>query len=165
MSNAVTSLVDRAKKPETVKVARYSIVSVISLVVTVITNFIALQILGGHPMYSTLIAAVAGAIPSYYLNRAWVWGKTGKSHMRKEVIPFWVMAAIGLFFGMGSTSVAHALTEDMSPLWQSILTTTALVASYGGLWLGKFVLFNKVLFVHHPKDLDPVLDGRSGIPT
>ena len=27
------------------------------------------------------------------------------------------------------------------------------------------VIFNKILFVHHPDDLEPVLDGRTGLPT
>lgn len=165
MSNAVTSLKERAKHPETVKVARYSAVSVISVGVTTITQFVSLLILGGHPVISTLIAAVCGAIPSYYLNRAWVWGKSGRSHMRKEVIPFWIMAAVGFFVASGASAAAHRITEGMSPTLQSVITTTALVFAYGGLWLGKFILFNRVLFVKHPEDLDPVLDGRSGIPT
>ena len=35
-------------------------------------------------------------MPAYYLNRAWVWGKRGKSHLTKEVVPFWAFAFSGL---------------------------------------------------------------------
>ena len=32
-------------------------------------------------------------------------------------------------------------------------------------WIGKFIFFNKVLFRTHPDDLEPALDGRTGLPT
>ena len=37
----------------------------------------------------------------------------------------------------------------------------------GVLWVGKFVIFNQILFKAHPETLDdePALDGRTGIPT
>ena len=41
----------------------------------------------------------------------------------------------------------------------------AALAAFGVLWVAKFVIFNKILFVHHLEDLDPALDGRTGLPT
>jgi putative flippase GtrA len=40
--------------------------------------------------------------PSYYLNRTWTWAKRGKSHLRKEIIPFWTMSLFGIGFSNGS---------------------------------------------------------------
>ncbi|HEX2117654.1 MAG TPA: hypothetical protein VHF91_00595, partial [Acidimicrobiales bacterium] len=34
----------------------------------------------------------------YYLNRKWAWGKKGKSHLMKEIVPFWSLALLGLIF-------------------------------------------------------------------
>ena len=43
----------------------------------------------------------------------------------------------------------------------------AALAAFGVLWVGKFFILNKVLFVHHPEELEeiPALDGRTGLPT
>ena len=35
-------------------------------------------------------------VPTYYLSRAWVWQKRGKSSIYAEIIPFWVMTFLGL---------------------------------------------------------------------
>ena len=50
---------------------------------------------------------------------------------------------------------------------QTLVVMGAALGSFGVLWLGKFVFFNKVLFVHHPETLEdaPALDGRTGLPT
>jgi hypothetical protein len=39
------------------------------------------------------------------------------------------------------------------------------LAAFGSLWVGKFVIFNKVLFAHREAELEPALDGRTGVPT
>ena len=40
------------------------------------------------------------------------------------------------------------------------------VGAFGVLWIGKFMIFNELLFKHHPEVLEgePALDGRAGIP-
>ena len=45
---------------------------------------------------SNLIAVTLSCIPSYLLNRYWVWGKRGKNHFWREVMPFWAIALVGL---------------------------------------------------------------------
>jgi uncharacterized membrane protein len=45
-----------------------------------------------------------------------------------------------------------------------LLVEFAVLSAYGILWIGKFIIFNKILFVHHPEDLEPALDGRTGLP-
>ena len=39
------------------------------------------------------------------------------------------------------------------------------LAAFGVLWVAKFVILNKVLFVHRPEQLPEALDGRTGLPT
>lgn len=164
MSDLVSTVRARATDPETIKVVKYGMVSGVSVVVTLATLRIALHF-DVRPWVAQSMASIAGAIPSYYLNRAWVWGKTGKSHMRKEVIPFWIMFAVGFFVAIGCVSIMDHFTTDLSKAWQDNLNTAASFLAYGGLWVIKYLIFNKFLFANHEEDLDPVLDGRSGIPT
>ena len=43
----------------------------------------------------------------------------------------------------------------------------AALGAFGVLWVGKFIVFNEVLFKHHHEVLEdaPALDGATGIPT
>src|ERR1039458_10652131 len=68
------------------RIARFVSVSVASTAVsfTVISLFYGLKIIRGE-VDATLFGNLVGAIPSYSLNRRWVWRKSGRSHLRKEV--------------------------------------------------------------------------------
>ncbi len=113
---------------------------------------------------STLATAIA-AVPNYEMNRKWAWGKSGRSHLWKEVVPFWVLAFIG--WGISTISV-HAMEDyakqhHFTHLASTASVTIVYVGAFGVLWIAKFIIFNKVLFVHHLEDLPPELDGRSGV--
>ena len=47
------------------------------------------------------------SVPAYYLNRTWAWGKSGRSHVFQEVVPFWTMTPIGITISIGTASLAH----------------------------------------------------------
>ena len=38
---------------------------------------------------------VLTSVPAFLLNKYWVWGKRGRAHMRREVIPFWLFTVAG----------------------------------------------------------------------
>ena len=48
---------------------------------------------------------------------------------------------------------AHHITS--SRLGVTLLVMASNIASFGVLWLGKFVILNKVLFAHSPVDVRP----------
>ena len=63
--------------------------------------------LDGTVSYSAEIPALSGlfdgteelvsvvSIPAFLLNKYWVWGKRGRAHMRREVLPFWLFTVAG----------------------------------------------------------------------
>ena len=106
-------------------------------------------------------------MPSYELNRKWAWGKSGPSHLWKEVVPFWALAFLGLAFSEWAVVVAGHWARDhhLVRVARSALVNAAALGAFGVLWVGKFVIFNKVLFAHHEQDLDAAFDGRTGLPT
>jgi putative flippase GtrA len=149
------------------KWVRYSAVSVISVIVSEILLFVAFGLLHWSARASNVWAVCLSAIPSYWLNRAWAWGKRSRSHLLKEVVPFWGMALIGLAF---STWAADYAETNSPRITSSHFVTTVIVmgaslAAFGVLWIGKFVILNKLMFGTHPQELAPALDGRSGLPT
>lgn len=160
------------------KLAKYTAASVVAVIVTQIVLFYLTDFRGMKGGRAQLIASSIAAVPSYYMNRSWVWAKSGRSHFRKEVLPFWIMVFVGLgfatFVSMLTDLYIHNNGLQDRLLWfgskslslRTLLIQISSVASFGFLWVGKFIIFNKILFAHRPKDqLDPVLDGRSGLPT
>lgn len=169
MALSFTALKDRARSPGGQKAIKYTLVSVIAVAVTQVA--LALIYLGlGWTARSANIAAVSiGALPSYYLNRSWAWGKRGRSHLMKEVVPFWALALLGLVFSTFTTAWAEdfAVARYDSQLVRAVFVNGGSLAAFGVLWVAKFMIFNKVLFKTHPEELEdaPALDGRTGIPT
>jgi putative flippase GtrA len=119
----------------------YSAVSVIAVLTSQITLVICHALLGMGAEWSNIVAVAAGTVPSYELNRSWVWGKTSKSHLWKEVVPFWVLSFIGLVFSTVVVSVATEWWEDTT-----IVVQGANLFAFGVLWVGKFLLLHYVLF-------------------
>ena len=116
----------------------------------------------GSAADSNLLATSIATAPAYYLNRTWTWGKTGKSHLMKEVVPFWTIAIVGVLL---STLAVHFAAAEAHHITKSKLGVTALIEfanffTYGVLWVGKFMIFNRYLFntpsvVSGPEDLSP----------
>jgi putative flippase GtrA len=130
---------------------KYSVVSVVSTVVSLggLALFYGVLQLSSAAWCNLMATAIA-TVPSYYLNRTWAWGKTGKSHLMKEVVPFWVVAVLSALISTGVVRVAelwaHHITHSHSTI--TLIVEAANFATYGALWIGKFVLFNKLLFKH-----------------
>jgi len=130
---------------------RYSLVSVISVIVSQVVLFIAQSFWSART--SNIIAVCVSAVPSYYLNRAWAWGKSGKSHFMKEIVPFWALAFLGLVFSTWAADFAESWAHDHtgSELTIRLIVNGAALAAFGVLWVAKFFIFNKVLFAHQPE--------------
>lgn len=146
------SILDRVNIPGGQKTIRYAAVSVVAILVSQITLYICYGIFKTGETPAQLTSFVTSMIPSYYLNRMWVWGKGGKSHFLKEVVPFWVIGIVQLMISLAFVPWAQNFVDDATTS-HSLRTTGFLVNNlliYGVMWVGKFMLFNKVLFKHHP---------------
>jgi putative flippase GtrA len=145
-----SALLERARSPEGQKALKYTAVSVISVLVAYSTLFVVYVVLHVWAARgSSIFATCVGAVPSYYLNRRWAWGKTGRSHFRKEIVPFWVIAMIGLAFSTWATDFteSHVASITSAHLLQKLLVTGSYLGAFGVLWVAKFIVFNKFIFV------------------
>ncbi|MDA8392855.1 MAG: GtrA family protein, partial [Actinomycetota bacterium] len=144
------------------KAVRYSAVSAISIAVSSVVLFVTYGILRvGSATECNVIATAVAAVPSYYLNRKWAWGRTGASHLWREVVPFWVVAFIGLMFSIWAVRLAVQVCGalHLEHLATSVVVDISAFGSYGVLWVAKFGLFNRWLFV----DRSVVRSARSGL--
>lgn len=132
------------------KLFRYTMVSVISTAVSLFTLGIVFGVLRvWTEVPSTVFANVVAAFPSYWLNRKWAWGKGGRSHLVKEVLPFWVMSAASIAFSMVGAQVARDVGRDwhLAHLEQTVLVLGANVLSFGIFWVLKLMVFNRTFKV------------------
>lgn len=155
-------LVDKLRSPQGQKLFRYSVASAVAVIVSLIFLEFFYGVLKLTEVPSSVLATTISAIPNYFMNRKWAWGKEGKSHLWREVVPFWSLALIGLILSTVSVKLmgSYAKSHDFSVLTRNISVAIVYVGAFGLLWVGKFVIFNKVLFVHHPpRNLPGGLDG------
>jgi putative flippase GtrA len=137
------------------KIFRYSMVSVISTVCSLFVIAIVYGVLHiWSEVPSTVFGNVVATFPSYWLNRKWAWGKHGRSHFWKEVVPFWIMAAAGIAFSIVGASIArhYSVKYQLSHLETTVLVLVANVMSFGIFWVLKLFAFNKLF--HHQVELE-----------
>lgn len=147
MKKALVRLWRFSRTPDGVKVVRYTLVSVISALVSLLVLTIVFGVLRlWSEVYSTLFANIMAGIPSYILNRRWVWGRSGRSHIWREIVPFWVMSIIGILFALYTASLAHdyANSHHLHHLARTVLVVGANIAAFGVLWLLKFIILNRL---------------------
>ncbi|MCU1355284.1 MAG: hypothetical protein JWM89_702 [Acidimicrobiales bacterium] len=100
------------------------------------------------PGWANLVATAVGTVPSFELNRRWVWGKTGHRSIGAEVVPFCALSAAGL--GLSTLTVTFAgRWADHAGLATSTRTLAVQAASltaFGILWLLQFAILDRALF-------------------
>ena len=154
MTDVLTRATEWTRSHKGKKLIRYTSVSVIS---TIVSNVTLLLLFGafkvGTQVTDTLIANFVATFPSYYINRRWVWGKSGRSHIRKEVIPFWLMASLGImvsYFG-ARLATRFTITHNLPHLEATIVVVAANILSFAVFWVLKLLLFNRIF---HVKEID-----------
>ncbi|HUQ62517.1 MAG TPA: GtrA family protein [Acidimicrobiales bacterium] len=145
-----SGLMARARTPGGKKLIRYTMVSGVSVIVFEVLLFVTFGLLHWTVTWANVFAVSVSAIPSYYLNRKWAWGKHGRSHFMKEVVPFWGMALLGLVFSTITADLAKDWADEITEnhLLRTFIVMMGTLAAFGVLWVGKFFVLNKVLFVH-----------------
>ena len=128
----------RAQSEQGRTAIRYLGVSVVNVFNHQIVLFIANTIWGWSAGWSNVFAACVAAGPAYLLSRAWVWEVTGKHDLRKEVLPFWILAVVGLVVSTASAAAAGKTFGD------GILVNLGSLVGYFVVWVGKFVLLGRI---------------------
>jgi putative flippase GtrA len=129
------------EKPLVQKFWKYCVVSAVGVVLGQSLILLFATGLGWSWGWANVTAVTISTLPTYYLSRAWVWQKHGKSSLYAEIIPFWVMSFLGLLL---STLVVVWL-ENQYPD-QPILANVGNVIGFGVLWLAKFFILDRLLF-------------------
>jgi putative flippase GtrA len=129
-----------ARSPHGKKAIKYSMVSVVAVGCSQAILVICHGLLGMGFVASNVTAVAISSFPSYLLNRAWVWGRTGSHDMLREVAPFWIFSFVGLGF---STLLVHIASRWSD---RTIVLSAANLTAFGILWIAKYVVLDALLF-------------------
>ena len=130
------------------KLLRYAGVSVVStaLSLSILGALVATRTLSAG--WANLVATAVGTVPSFELNRRWVWSKSGRRSFAGELAPFWALSLGGL--GLSTWSVSVAARVAISAGWESgavaVVSQIANLATFGSLWVLQYFLLDRVLF-------------------
>ena len=164
MQGAVRRLWEKALTPEGLKVIKYTSVSAISSLTSIVVLALVFGVLKlGSEVWCTLFANVVAGIPAYILNRRWVWGKRGKSHLWREILPFWVMSLSGIGLALFTSSLAHNFADahHLQHLARTLLVEGANIAAFGTLWFVKFLILNRLFAQIADAELHDVEEARA----
>jgi putative flippase GtrA len=144
----------------------YAVVSGVATLITQVTLAVLHGVVGWRASLSN-IAAVGLATPvSYYMNRAWVWQKRGRSNLTKEVAPFWAFSFAGLLLStllVGLVALwQNVPVGDRPTAFQQLQINLANAVGFGILWLIQFFVLDKISFKPHVVH-DRQIDGHATV--
>lgn len=109
-----------------------------------------LEVLDWEPVPANVASVALSSIPAYLINRAWVWRKTSGHSIKREIVPFWTLAFLGLL--LSSIFVNYVKEHSDS----SLLVLAANWGGFGVLWIAKFFILDRFLFGATPEEhLEP----------
>jgi putative flippase GtrA len=133
------------------RLIRYAAVSVVSVTVaqTVLAALVVTRTTSA--VTANLIATAVATIPSFELNRRWVWGKRGRRSLGREMLPFALTTAAGLALSTLAVAITSGAVDDFATTSRTICIQVASLAAFGVVWLLQFVLLDRILFRGSPK--------------
>ena len=134
----------RARIPQLIKYGAVSLISTVASL-TLLTTLVAAEI--QTTGWANLIATLFGAVPSYELNRRWVWPSTGKAQLR-QIVPFVGLSLIGLALSSITVWVSGGWTDaaGMSEGGRALVAAAANAVAFGSLWIVQFAICERHLF-------------------
>jgi putative flippase GtrA len=127
---------------------RYGLVSVIATTVSmsVLGTLVFTRTVSAG--WANVIATCVATVPSFELNRLWVWRRSGSRSVGAEVVPFALLSLCGLGLSTLAVHVAAGWADDshLSGSMRTLTVEAANLSAFGSLWVVQFVLLDRVLF-------------------
>lgn len=134
--------------PRLAKLVRYASVSVISTTVASVTLGVLVYTRTATPGWANLVGTLIGTVPSFELNRRWVWAKRGRRSVFREMAPFLALSLAGLVLSTLDVSLAAgwARRAGLGSGGVTAVSELASLGTFGTLWVLQFFLLDRVLF-------------------
>ena len=127
--------------------ARYAAGSVVATILSQIAFTVCYGALDTSAAVASIVAFFAGAIPNYLLNKAWAWNDRSVPR-RRAVVAYVIVIGVtnGLAIGITTLADAWVRAHIASHGARTVLVDLAYLASYGVMFVLKFLLFDGLVF-------------------
>lgn len=128
------------------KVLRYGAGSVVATVCSQGTFLLLYGVVGASPTVSSVVAWFAGAVPNYWMNRAWTWGRRGRPSLHRELVPYAAIILGTLLLAILATSTVASLLDgtSVSHAHRTLLVSGTYFCVYAVMFAFRFLLFNRL---------------------
>lgn len=140
-------------KYELRKKLRYVYVSLFTAPIGQVLLFLFYEVGKLNPLLSNVFAVTISTTPNYLLNRFWVWRKRSVTNIRNEIVPYWMLA----FLGLGISTIFVYLADSIWETWVAINLANAM--GYTLLWGAKYFILEKYLFKESPSSSSPEINS------
>ena len=146
------------------RVARYGVGSVVATVCSQVTFLVLYGPVGASTTVTSILAWLAGAIPNYWLNRSWTWGRSGRPSMRKELVPYAAVILGTLCLAILATDLGAALLDrtSISHATQTLLVWGIYFLVYVVMFGFRFLLFDRLFGTSETVSEDRRAQGGPG---
>ena len=139
--STITTEAPRAKsRVRLARLWRFGAVSVMNVVITQVLLLGAYHFTSLGGVGANVFAVGVSSIPAYIINRRWVWGRTGKHSVTREMLPFWGYTFAGLALSTGAVAFVDHRWDSAAVL------SAANITAFAALWAAKFFLLDQLLF-------------------
>lgn len=128
------------------RLGRYALGSAGAMLVSALAFAFAYGPLGLGPRLASVTAFLAGALVNFTTNRFWAWSRRGRSGLGRDAFGYALLAVATAATAAAVTGTAHAWLRDADPVRRTVLVEAAYFATYGALFLVRFVLLDRLVF-------------------
>lgn len=142
---------------------RYGSVSAISTTISLIILGVLVGLASFPAIWANVIATSIATVPSFELNRRWVWAQDGQRSLLRQAAPYFLLSFAGLVISTFAVHLASGATSASTRLVHTAAVEMANVGAYGALWVIQFVLCDRILFRSPPGQgvtADPAVSER-----
>ncbi len=129
-----------------VRLVRYTGVSAIATATSLSVLFALVGFVGLPGAWSNVVATAVGTVPSFELNRRWVWRCPDRRSLLGQVVPFTALSFAGLLVSTVAVGLASHRTQGWGHWAHTLAVEFANLAAFGSLWVVQYVVLDRLLF-------------------
>lgn len=123
---------------------RFAAVSLGSLVTGHVLLYGIHSVMGVEPVLANLLSTTLNTVLVFIANRRYVWNVDGNISLRREVVPFALLALAGLAL---STVFVWVTAETIG---EGLWVNAANLAAFGIVWLARFFIIDRWIYAATP---------------
>jgi putative flippase GtrA len=135
------------------KLLRYGAGSVVATICSQTTFLVVYGPLHASTTLSSALAWMAGAVPNYWINRSWTWGRRGRPSVTRELLPYAgiILATLGLAIAATAAAAAALRGTSIAHPAQTVIVAGVYFLVYVVMFGFRFLLFDRLFATRAPQ--------------